>query len=87
MVTQALAAEPSGAPSPGGASAQGTSRTVAGLMSQLGMARTAGSWIGSDGKPVVAVTDRPRPAGSRPPEPGPRWCGTAWINSSRPPSR
>ncbi|MGW5584719.1 S1 family peptidase [Streptomyces sp. NPDC003857] len=58
MVTQALAAEPSGAPSPGGASAQGASRTVAGLMSQLGMARTAGSWIGSDGKPVVAVTDR-----------------------------
>ncbi|MGW3805092.1 alpha-lytic protease prodomain-containing protein, partial [Streptomyces clavifer] len=27
------------------------------LLAQLGPSRTAGSWLGSDGRPVVAVTD------------------------------
>lgn len=30
---------------------------VTGLVSQLGTTRTAGSWVGADGRPVVAVTD------------------------------
>ncbi|GAA3787321.1 S1 family peptidase [Streptomyces chiangmaiensis] len=57
MVTQALASEPSGAPAPADTSAQAASRTAAELVAQLGMSRTAGSWVSSDGKPVVAVTD------------------------------
>ncbi|MYX94484.1 trypsin-like serine protease [Streptomyces sp. SID486] len=32
--------------------------TGAALAARLGTARTAGSWIGADGRPVVAVTDR-----------------------------
>ncbi|GHD88439.1 protease [Streptomyces naganishii JCM 4654] len=35
----------------------GTGGTGAGLVARLGDARTAGSWIGSDGRAVVAVTD------------------------------
>jgi hypothetical protein len=58
MVTQALASEPSGAQTPDSASAQVASGTGAALVSQLGTSRTAGSWVASDGKPVVAVTDR-----------------------------
>ncbi|MFD1657145.1 S1 family peptidase [Streptomyces caeni] len=57
MVTQALASEPSGAQTPDGTSAQAASRTGSALVSQLGTSRTAGSWVASDGKPVVAVTD------------------------------
>lgn len=32
-------------------------QTGADLVSRLGSSRTAGTWIGTDGKPVVAVTD------------------------------
>ncbi|MFJ9820194.1 S1 family peptidase [Streptomyces sp. NPDC101151] len=39
------------------ASAGTTGDTGAALVAQLGTARTAGSWIGTDGRPVVAVTD------------------------------
>ena len=59
MVTRAVASEPpapsavprtfaeSATPGPGGE-----------LVARLGTSRTAGSWIGADGKPVVAVTDQ-----------------------------
>ncbi|GAA3833648.1 S1 family peptidase [Streptomyces phyllanthi] len=45
--------------------------TGSGLVSRLGDARTAGSWIGADGEPVVAVTDEEaaaevKAAGARP---------------------
>ncbi len=57
MVTQAVATEPAAtAPPPAS-----TARTVAGpapdLVARLGDDRTAGSWIDSAGRPVVAVTD------------------------------
>jgi hypothetical protein len=58
MVTQALASEPSGAGTPDGTSALTASRAGSQLVSRLGTSRTAGSWIASDGKPVVAVTDK-----------------------------
>ncbi|MFE9097337.1 S1 family peptidase [Streptomyces sp. NPDC007264] len=58
MVTQALASEPSGAQTPDGTPARTVSRTGSTLVSRLGASRTAGSWLGPDGKPVVAVTDR-----------------------------
>ncbi|MFF4211320.1 S1 family peptidase [Streptomyces sp. NPDC001796] len=60
MVTQALASEPSGAQTPfsTGTSAMTASQTGSQLVSRLGTSRTAGSWVASDGKPVVAVTDR-----------------------------
>ncbi|MER6346851.1 S1 family peptidase [Streptomyces sp. NPDC001595] len=48
MVTQAVASPP---PDPGRAGA-------ADLVDRLGGERTAGSWVGADGRPVVAVTDR-----------------------------
>ncbi|NEC52342.1 S1 family peptidase [Actinospica acidiphila] len=59
MVTHAVASEP-GTPdavpfstaSPADASGPG-----AGLVQRLGTSRTAGSWVGEDGKTVVAVTD------------------------------
>lgn len=57
MVTRAVASEPpdaSAAPRTYAASAAGTGSE---LVSRLGTSRTAGSWIGADGKPVVAVTD------------------------------
>ncbi|MGW3623828.1 S1 family peptidase [Streptomyces sp. NPDC000880] len=47
MVSNAMASEPS-APS---------ADPVASLVSRLGASRTAGSWTGADGRPVVAVTD------------------------------
>ncbi|MFI6018051.1 S1 family peptidase [Streptomyces sp. NPDC051287] len=58
MVTTAMASE-----TPGGAAVPFSSAAEAGdtgsaLVARLGTARTAGSWIGADGKPVVAVTDR-----------------------------
>lgn len=49
MVTTAVADEPA-APAATGVSA-------AGLVARLGASRTAGHWIGADGRPVVAVTD------------------------------
>ncbi|MFF7140308.1 S1 family peptidase [Streptomyces sp. SID2888] len=58
MVTQALASEPSGGRASGDTSARAASRTAADLVSKLGTARTAGSWIADDGTPMVAVTDR-----------------------------
>ncbi|MFI1393384.1 S1 family peptidase [Streptomyces sp. NPDC020681] len=56
MVSNAVASEPS-AP-PGGASS-GSQNNALGtrLVSELGDSRTAGTWIGADGQPVVAVTD------------------------------
>ncbi|QOV40655.1 S1 family peptidase [Streptomyces ferrugineus] len=57
MVTRAVASEPgdgSAVPRTYAASAAGTGSE---LVSRLGDSRTAGSWIGADGKPVVAVTD------------------------------
>ncbi|AVZ74368.1 serine protease [Streptomyces lunaelactis] len=56
MVSSAMASEPS-AP---GTYANGMSQAadpVAGLVTRLGASRTAGSWTGADGRPVVAVTD------------------------------
>ncbi|WP_055489236.1 S1 family peptidase [Streptomyces sp. TP-A0356] len=58
MVTQALASEPSGAQTPDGTSAQSAAGTGSDLVSRLGTSRTAGSWVASDGRPVVAVTDQ-----------------------------
>lgn len=58
MVTQALASEPSGTQTPEGTTAQTASGTGSTLVSRLGTSRTAGSWVASDGKPVVAVTDK-----------------------------
>ncbi|MFC3572257.1 S1 family peptidase [Streptomyces yaanensis] len=58
MVTQALASEPSTAQMSGGTTAQTASRTGSTLVSRIGTSRTAGSWVASDGKPVVAVTDK-----------------------------
>ncbi|MCH0541596.1 S1 family peptidase [Streptomyces sp. MUM 203J] len=51
MVTSALADEPARRP------AVGPDRTGADLVERLGPSRTAGTWIGADGRPVVAVTD------------------------------
>src|SRR5689334_8772056 len=58
MVTQALASEPSGSRTPHVTSAQTASQAGSQLVSRLGTSRTAGSWVASDGKPVVAVTDK-----------------------------
>ncbi|MFD9538546.1 S1 family peptidase [Streptomyces sp. NPDC060022] len=56
MVTSAVASE-SSAPADGGGGTALPPELAADLVSQLGTSRTAGSWIGSDGRPVVAVTD------------------------------
>ncbi|QIJ66191.1 S1 family peptidase [Streptomyces sp. JB150] len=48
MVTQAVASPPPPVPPV----------TGPGLVERLGAERTAGSWLGADGRPVVAVTDR-----------------------------
>ncbi|CAM5696541.1 Serine protease OS=Streptomyces griseomycini OX=66895 GN=FHS37_005455 PE=3 SV=1 [Streptomyces griseomycini] len=61
MVTRAVASEPA-APDAAPravpyAAAEQSSGPGAGLVSRLGTSRTAGSWIGSDGRTVVAVTD------------------------------
>jgi streptogrisin D len=53
MVSNAVAGEPTD----GGADRGGDAGLGARLVSQLGASRTAGSWIGADGRPVVAVTD------------------------------
>lgn len=59
MVTQAaMAGETPGAPAAVRGSAQPAAGGAgAGLVARLGASRTAGSWIGADGRPVVAVTD------------------------------
>lgn len=72
MVTQAMASEPPAtATSPPTSTARAVADTGSGLVSELGDSRTAGSWIGSDGEPVVAVTDEEaaaevKSAGARP---------------------
>ncbi|MGW0996794.1 S1 family peptidase [Streptomyces sp. NPDC002523] len=60
MVAQAAMASETPAPAasartPGSTGTTGD--TGAALVARLGTARTAGSWIGADGRPVVAVTD------------------------------
>ncbi len=56
MVTRAMASESPDAAVPR-TYAQAAADTGAGLVSRLGSSRTAGTWIGDDGRPVVAVTD------------------------------
>ncbi|MFI2433456.1 S1 family peptidase [Streptomyces sp. NPDC018693] len=57
MVTQAaLASEPPDAPR---GAARTLAETGADLVARLGDSRTAGSWIGADGRTVVAVMDEP----------------------------
>lgn len=63
MVTRAVASEPASPPTTP-RSATGSSVTeasaapaAAALVERLGADRTAGAWLGSDGQPVVAVTD------------------------------
>ncbi|MFE2064821.1 S1 family peptidase [Streptomyces sp. NPDC059467] len=57
MVTTAMASETPGTSAVPFSSATEAGDTGTALVSKLGTARTAGSWIGADGKPVVAVTD------------------------------
>ncbi|MFF9410270.1 S1 family peptidase [Streptomyces anandii] len=58
MVTHAaMASETPRAAATLRSASQSAGGTGAGLVARLGDARTAGSWIGSDGRPVVAVTD------------------------------
>ncbi|GGN63485.1 protease [Streptomyces albiflavescens] len=57
MVTHAMASEPSDTSRVTGSSAQAAADTGSELVSRLGTSRSAGSWIASDGRPVVAVTD------------------------------
>ena len=56
MVTRAVASEPP-ATAPPRTFAQQAGETGADIVARLGSARTAGTWIRADGKPVVAVTD------------------------------
>ncbi|MCX4579734.1 S1 family peptidase [Streptomyces sp. NBC_01571] len=57
MVTHAMASEPSASSRAPESAARLAADKGAGLVSRLGTARTAGSWIADDGRPVVAVTD------------------------------
>ncbi|WP_217206843.1 S1 family peptidase [Streptomyces sp. AC550_RSS872] len=57
MVTRAVASEPPDASSVPRTYAASAAGTGSDLVARLGASRTAGSWIGADGKPVVAVTD------------------------------
>lgn len=56
MVTRAMASEPPDTTAVPGTYAD-ASDMGASLASRLGSSRTAGSWVGSDGRPVVAVMD------------------------------
>lgn len=56
MVTRAVASEPSATTAPR-TFAQSSADMGTGLVSKLGTSRTAGTWLGADGRPVVAVTD------------------------------
>ncbi|MFE9441902.1 S1 family peptidase [Streptomyces sp. NPDC006602] len=58
MVTRAMASEPPDASALPRTYAQKATDTGADLVSRLGSSRTAGTWIGDDGRPVVAVTDQ-----------------------------
>ncbi|MER6675346.1 S1 family peptidase [Streptomyces sp. NPDC000983] len=58
MVTRAVASEPNGTSAPPEVSVRSAVDTGSGLAERLGTSRTAGSWVGADGRPVVAVTDR-----------------------------
>ncbi|MFD0318852.1 S1 family peptidase [Streptomyces flavalbus] len=58
MVSRAVASESPAPPEPRGTSGGAWTAPAAPLLDRLGTARTAGSWIGDDGRPVVAVTDR-----------------------------
>ncbi|MFD4261177.1 S1 family peptidase [Streptomyces sp. NPDC058534] len=57
MVTRAVASEPPDVSAAPHTLAQTASGAGAGLVSELGTERTAGHWVGADGRPVVAVTD------------------------------
>ncbi|MDL5205580.1 S1 family peptidase [Streptomyces sp. ALI-76-A] len=57
MVTRAMADEPPAATAPR-TYAQEAGDMGADLVHRLGPSRTAGAWMGADGKPVVAVTDQ-----------------------------
>ncbi|MFK0111518.1 S1 family peptidase [Streptomyces sp. NPDC091217] len=57
MVTTAMASETPGTSAVPFSSATEAGDTGTALVTKLGTSRTAGSWIGADGKPVVAVTD------------------------------
>jgi hypothetical protein len=57
MVQQAMAGEPAPVPPGAKTSLIKAADTGAGLVSELGTARTAGNWGDKDGNPVVAVTD------------------------------
>ncbi|UJV38996.1 serine protease [Streptomyces sp. AMCC400023] len=58
MVTQAaMATEPAVTPPATPSAVLAASGTGNGLLTELGPARTAGTWIAEDGSPVVAVTD------------------------------
>ncbi|MFE5812586.1 S1 family peptidase [Streptomyces sp. NPDC056479] len=57
MVTRAVASEPGDASAVPRTFAATAADTGSDLVARLGSSRTAGSWIGADGKPVVAVTD------------------------------
>ncbi|KKD07880.1 S1 family peptidase [Streptomyces sp. WM6386] len=58
MVTRAMASESSDASALPRTTAQSASAMGSDLVSRLGTSRTAGSWIDSEGRPVVAVTDK-----------------------------
>ncbi|MEU5096426.1 S1 family peptidase [Streptomyces sp. NPDC020996] len=59
MVAQAaMAGEPAGTSAVPLSAARSSSGTGAALVAELGASRTAGTWIGADGRPVVAVTDK-----------------------------
>lgn len=57
MVTQAMASETPGTSAAPFSTADRAGNTGTALVAKLGTSRTAGSWIGADGRPVVAVTD------------------------------
>ncbi|MFJ3230915.1 S1 family peptidase [Streptomyces sp. NPDC086787] len=57
MVTTAMASETPGRSAVPFSSPRAAGDTGAALVSGLGSGRTAGSWVGTDGRPVVAVTD------------------------------
>ncbi|NGO12638.1 S1 family peptidase [Streptomyces sp. HC44] len=56
MVSNAMAGETPDEPASPGAVTR-SADTGRSLVSELGTSRTAGTWIGTDGRPVVAVTD------------------------------
>ncbi|MFI0085238.1 S1 family peptidase [Streptomyces bobili] len=66
MVTQAaMASETPATGTAAGGAAQSVASTGADLVKRLGTARTAGAWVDSEGRPVVAVTDEKSAAAVR----------------------